>query len=98
MIKSLKVTITTAGTELPLSSTKVLAKKVWIKALAANTGLVGVGGSDVASSNWYELAGGASIELDAGDMRGNQTSLDLSTIYVDTATGGNIVSVLYIEA
>lgn len=95
-IKSLKVTVATAGTRVPLSATTLIARSLIIKSIAANsTNLLGVGGSDVAAANWYELSSGHSVEIKAGSKNGTDEGIDLSKIYLDSSSNGLVASVLY---
>lgn len=78
-------TVTTAGTAEALASTQALASGVFVKALAANTGDIYVGNSDVAAANGFVLAAGdlVFIEID-----------DLATVFIDAAENGEGVSYL----
>jgi hypothetical protein len=97
-IGSFKRTVTTAGTAVPISATKMLVKKVAIKALAANTGLVGIGqdgANDVAAANWFELSAKESCSLEPFELRGTDTTIDLNKVYLDSAVNGEGVCVIY---
>ena len=77
-----QVDVPSAGTAVQLSATSVPIESVIIKALAGNSGMIYVGGSDVDSSNGFELDAGESMAFDFND---------LSEIWVDTSNSGDDV-------
>jgi len=91
------VTVATAGTAVALGTGK--ARKLKIKALAGNTGALGVGESDVDSTNWYELSPGDELILDNTSESGQSEmfEFDLANVYLDAATNGNAASISYIR-
>ncbi len=98
ILKTLVKKVVTAGTELPLSTTKILAYGTRIKAPAGNAGVVYIGDSTVASTTGYELAAGETLNLDdllPASQQGEP--IDLSLVYVDAATNGEGVCVLYLD-
>ncbi len=78
-------TVTAAGTAETLAASQALVTGVYIKALAANTGNIYVGNSDVAAATGFVLAAGdlVFIEID-----------NLATVYIDAAEDGEGVSYL----
>src|SRR5690606_10999760 len=56
-----QTTVTTAGTAEALAASQALTSGVTVKALASNTGVVYVGGSNVDSTNGFELAAGDQV-------------------------------------
>ena len=95
--KSDIVTVATAGTAVALGSG--LVRKLKIKALAGNAGVVGVGDSGVDSTNWYELAAGDELILDNTQIADLSDSyeFDLADHYVDAANNGDAVSISYLR-
>ena len=89
MIKISTTTVTTAGTEVQLSNTTNRVTWVKVKALAANSGIVYIGGSDVSATNGYELSAGNELIVPIAEMTGGSESFD--TLYVDAATNGDKV-------
>lgn len=89
------VTIDTAGTREAISGSSVRCKSVIISADSLNTGKVYVGDSSVSSTNGVELSAGEDIILDADYLGNAEDELDLSDIYVDTASNGNKVRIQY---
>ena len=81
-------TVSTAGTEIQISNTTNKVRWIKVKALAANSGKVYLGVSDVTATNGYELAAGAVIEINFADSGG---TVPFSTFYVDAATNGDKV-------
>jgi len=81
-------TVSTAGTEQQISNTSNRVLYLKAKALAANSGIVYIGVSDITATNGYELSAGNEIELNFADVGG---SILLSTVYVDAATNGDKV-------
>lgn len=92
-----RVTVTTAGTEVPLTAdTTLVAYKVLIKAKATNAGLVYIGDSTVTATNGFPLAATDSLIIDTVDYPKGMESVMLSDIYVDSANNGDSVQVMYV--
>lgn len=94
------VTVTTAGTAVPLSATQIFASTIVIEADTLNTGNIYWGGVDVSATKGNTLVAEQSNTLTADLLRydlshGNNQKLDLSQIYVDADTNGNKVRVSY---
>ena len=81
-------TVSTAGTEQQISNTSNRVRWLKAKALAANSGIVYIGVSDITATNGYELSAGNEIELNFADAGG---TILWSTVYVDAATNGDKV-------
>jgi hypothetical protein len=98
VLKSAAKTVTTAGTRVALSTTQVWARGLQISAPAANAGVVYIGDITVAASNGLSLAAGSSVSLAAlfKDID-NMIALNLASIYVDSATNGDKVTLVYLE-
>lgn len=94
--KSFEKLVTTAGTRVALSSSKLLSSHVVIKARSNNSGIVYVGGSDVAAANGYHLAANAEVSLKDLMQQGSNERLNLADVYIDAATNGDGVRVLYV--
>ncbi len=77
-----RVTVTTAGTRVQLSSSSIPVRSVCVKALTANTGNMLVGDSTVSVSNGYELPKDLSVCLDVNN---------LNLVYVDATVNGEKV-------
>ena len=79
-----QTTVTTAGTEVALGASQVLAEGiVTIKALNGNTGNVFVGKNPVSSTTGYELGASEVITL---------TVDNIAEIYIDSSVNGEGVS------
>lgn len=92
---SLKKTVTTAGTEVALAATKTLARNVVIKALHGNTNMIYVGANGVASTTGYVLDAGEVLDLSGLESHGSDQYIDLNTVYIDSDTNGEGVTVFY---
>ena len=79
-----KTSVTTAGTRVVLASSQRVYS-VTVKALAANTGTIYVGGSTVSSTTGFQLAASESVSMDIGN---------LATVYLDASVSGEGVSYL----
>ena len=97
-VKTDVITVTTATTRVALGS-GVKAHKLRVKALPGNAGVVYFGDVTVAAANGYVLAAGAELVLDSSDHwdQSNMPEFDLSQLYVDAATNGDKVSILYVR-
>ena len=94
-----RITVTTAGTRVPLTAdTTLIAYKVIIKGKATNAGLVFVGDVTVTATNGYPLAATAELVIEPPTSPRNLENIMLSDIYVDSATNGDSVQVLYVAA
>lgn len=76
-------TVTTAGTEVALTTSKSLKSGVMIKALTSNTGIIYVGLNPVTSSTGFELLPGESVFLEIYNS---------SLIYIDSSVSSEGVS------
>ena len=97
--KSLVVTVTTAGTEVRVSSTDLWVHKVIMRPLAANTGNIFVGnnGSDVVgigSGLHFEPADPALVIGDL-EIGGKDDMFNLKNMWVDSSVNGEGISILY---
>ena len=77
-----QTTVSTAGTAVKLA-TEAPTKSVFVKALAANTGTVYVGNSDVDSSKCIPLAAGQELHL--------AINHEAATVYLDASANGQKV-------
>jgi len=86
---SFKKTVTAAGTRERLKAAEFKVQYCKIKALAANTNPVFIGGADVASTIAEPLAASGVIELWSSD----KSSIDLYKVYIDSTTNGEGVTI-----
>lgn len=86
---ALQRNVTTAGTEVPLSSSQILARNLKIKAKHGNTGMIYVGANPVTSTTGYVLDAGEVLDLSSVGW------VDLSEIFIDSDTNGEGVSAFY---
>lgn len=86
-IRSGQQTVTTVGTRVQLSTTSTSILSVTVKALEGNTGTIYVGGSNVSSSNGYELSSSEPVSLDVDN---------LTDVYIDASVAGEGVSFIYV--
>lgn len=84
--------VTTAGTAVQLSTTKILANWIYIQPKPANTDVVYIGDSTVSSTVGVEFAVGNSGVL--WPVVGTNV-YDLSTIWVDAAVNGEGVKFIF---
>lgn len=80
------VTVTTAGTRVPLFPTETMVYSATIVSKASNTGIQYVGDVTVASANGIEILPGECAEF--GTPPKGQDQFDLSQIYVNSSTNG----------
>lgn len=91
--------VTTAGTPVQLSATRILARSLTIQAKTANTGNICVGGlstTSCGSSNGIVLAAGAALSYVAVGEAKTSNYYDLSAIYLDSTQNGEGVLVTYV--
>lgn len=91
-----EVTVTTAGTPVPLIETEVITPGCAIMCLSTNVGKIYVGGADLSSTTrGVELDPGEVLEIQGPQIGGNQEEFDLSEIYIDSESNGDKVIVSY---
>lgn len=76
-----KYSVATAGTRVQLPSNAI--DSLTVKALAANTGTIFVGGSTVSSANGFQLAAGDTLSMDVGNS---------NLVYIDSTVNGEGVT------
>ncbi len=92
-------TVTTSGTVVTLTASRTLARWVLIQALAANTGSICVGGSDVTCANkkGVTLSAGQSLGLmPVGELK-DVNKYDMLKIYIDSSVNAEGVQVTYAQ-
>lgn len=91
------ITVTTAGTAVPLSSAsgETEVHILYVHALASNTNGVWIGDSNVAANRGIELAPGDTYEFRGLNNNGFSDGLILQDIYVDADTNANKVAIVY---
>jgi hypothetical protein len=87
----------TASAATKISSTQLFAASVVIYADNLNTGNVYLGGSNVTVSNGIPLSKNQSQNISYELVFGTNGKIDLSTIYMDTDTTGNLVRITYVQ-
>jgi len=86
------VTITTAGTQLPILASSATQGNVIGATIQAHTGTIYVGDLDVDSNSGIKLTVGQSFVIpNDGHL------LDLKQIYIDSASNGDKAIVVYFE-
>jgi len=86
-IEQNNVTVTTAGTQIQITSTPTPIKSVVFIALTTNTGLIYLGESDVASTKGFPRSAGQSLVFEM-----DTEVLDLSKFWVNSAVNGEGVA------
>lgn len=97
-MKTIAVTVTTAGTRVPISSTRLLTAAFNVESDPDNTGNGYVGDVTVAASGSTQGAicnSSRDVSVSAPEMRGISEEIDLSQQYIDADTNGNVYIVSY---
>lgn len=81
------ITVTTAGTSVPIYASRLMVYSASVQSLNTNTGNQYVGDETVASTNGARIAAGDSIDIDPPEIRGLD-QFDISQVYVDSSTNG----------
>ena len=92
------VAVAAAGTAVQVSSSEIRTQSVIIQAPVDNTGDIFVGDSSVDSANGIIIRPGNSLDFTGDNMgQGGDFEINLSDLYVDAATNGDEVRVMYVE-
>lgn len=83
-----EVTVTTAGTRVPLSLTSQIVYACSVQSLSSNTGTQYIGDDTVSSSNGQAFGPSDVAELDGPAGAREPHQFDLKDIYVDSSTSG----------
>jgi len=91
------VTVSTAGTRVPLSATNLLTHDFVIQAAEGNTGTIYLGGSNVSSSQYGVFLKAGAVTAVGGYLPGarGQVEFNLADWFVDASASGQAVTVLY---
>lgn len=96
--KTIKVTVTTAGTAVKISSNHIPTSELLIEVPTSNTGgIYGPGGSDVASANANLLLKGEFKTLVGPQIGSHTEEMYLDEIYIDAENNGDVAYVTYWE-
>ena len=79
-------TVSTSGTAVQISNTPNRVLKITVKALAANSGIVYFGESDVSTTNGWGLSAGNEFEENYRELGG---SVPFNSFWVDAASNGD---------
>lgn len=91
------VTVTTAGTRVPLKTGNGLyTQSVEISAASTNVGDVYIGPDSVASTTALGLSPGETTTINAPMVSGTHGDIDLSQIYVDADNNGDKIFITYL--
>ena len=95
-----QVTVTTAGTRVPLSATPLLVRQALIQWAPANAGNIYIGEADVVATKCIILnAANPGLTLEGEDTVADENSVyfDLGNVYIDAATSGDKVNIAYFD-
>ncbi len=83
------------GTAVPLSATSLLAQSVSIQSDLGNVASIAVGGDTVAPGTGIQLSAGDSCQIEPPNIDGTVDQIDLSEVFISSATAGQVVRVSY---
>lgn len=94
---TLTVTVTTAGTRVPLSATNILTHDFTVQADLGNTGTIYIGGSNVSAAQHGIALNSKDVAIVGNHQPGNKGQVEFNLIdwYVDASSNGQIVHILY---
>ncbi len=91
--------VTTAGTRVRLSATSLEVKNITIQWDPSNTGVIYVGDANVAAGQGLVLSStNTAITLSVDEAEGDEDNvfIDLTDIWIDSATNGDQVKLAYV--
>lgn len=88
--------VTSAGTAVPVYSSKLAVTSITLQALFTNVGKIYVGSSTVTSSTGIEIPPGDVITIDAASVRGHQEEIYADEVYVNATSSNDAVKVIMI--
>ena len=91
-------TVTTAGTQVQLTTSDIRVPAIIIQAERSNTGYIYIGDSEVSSSNYGVDLGAADSQTITSQTFGLAgATISLKDIWIDASVSTDGVSVLYLE-
>ena len=96
MANSFVKNVTTAGTQVRLSTTDLYVSSVTIRAKKGNTNDVYIGDADVANT-YPDLDANQTVTFEAPIVNGSHSGINLRAVWVDADTSGEGVDVWYQE-
>jgi len=100
MVTMAPVTVTTAGTRVPLTGSSLKVSYLIIQKHETNADVIYIGDSSVDSSNGIVIGSSLpSLVMSADDTEADEDKcyFDLSEIYIDAASNGDKVRIAYIK-
>ncbi len=91
------VTVTTAGTRVPVSATATPIQSIIFQAHNTATGRMYIGDSSVSATQGVYITAGQTLTISAEAARNGGGELILSDFYVDSSVNGEKVKVSYIK-
>lgn len=96
------VTVATAGTRVQVTASNIYVTSVYFEALSGNVGAIFVGDSTVSSVKYMTrlgAGGGFNLSAQPGSVGSSSGGgeINLSTLYVDSATNGDKIMVTYMQ-
>lgn len=95
-LTTFNVTVATAGTRVQVKATSTVARMVAIQGKYTNSGTLFVGDSSVAASNGFALNAREAFSVGEMQLMTADNRIDLSLLYVDTSSSGDIAIIAYI--
>lgn len=91
------VTVATAGTPVPVSSTQIITPGCLIQAAKTNSGLIYVGGANLngTTGRAHEISAGEAVEIVGPGISGSEEEINLAQLKIDAANDGDKVLVSY---
>ena len=96
-INSLVKNVTTAGTQVRISTTHLYVTAVTFRAKKGNTNDIYIGDSDVANT-YPDLDANQTVAFEAPIVNGHHSAINLKEVWVDADTDGEGVDVWYVRA
>jgi hypothetical protein len=91
------ITVTTAGTQIQVTSTPIYVESVYIEALGTNTGFIYVGDENVSSTAYAaRLAAGEGFSLNVQKGKADDR-INLDNIWIDSSVNGEKAQVTYLK-
>lgn len=94
-IRTVAVTVTTAGTAVPILASRFATPAFIVESAVTNSGNIYIGDATVSSANSNRMGAGIGKSFEGPDISGVTEEIDLAQVYINADTNGCVAYVTY---